>query len=111
MIEKIILDYLNDNNIQTYMERPSVPPEEYVILEKTGSRTADLITTSTFAIQSYASTLYKASLLNETVKEVMKEADTLTGVSASHLVSDYNFTNTAAKQYRYQAVYEITHKE
>lgn len=111
MIEKTILDYLNDNGIVTYMERPPKPPEEYAILEKTASSTKDMITTTTFAIQSYASTLYKASLLNERVKEVMNRADTLIDVSSSDLNTDYNFTNTAAKQYRYQAVYEITHKE
>jgi len=111
MIEKTILDYLNDNGIMTYMERPPQPPEEYVLLEKTSSSTKDMITTSTFAIQSYASTLYKASLLNEQVKEIMNRADTLVDVSSSSLNTDYNYTNTAAKQYRYQAVYEITHKE
>lgn len=111
MIEKTILDYLNNNDIEAYMERPSKPPSEYVLIEKTGSERRDLITTTTFAVQSYADTLYEASLLNETVKQTMDEADTLEGVSASRLVSDYNFTNTAAKQYRYQAVYEITHKE
>ena len=111
MIEKTILDYLKDKKFEVFMERPPVPPEEYVLLEKTGSRRSDMITTTTFAIQSYAPTLFKASELNEEVKDAMDEADSLTSVSASELVSDYNYTNTASKQYRYQAVYEVTHKE
>lgn len=111
MIEKTIYDYLVENGFTVYMERPSRPPEEYVLLEKTASRASNLIVTTTFALQSYASTLYNASQLNEQVKNTMKGADMLTGVSASKLVTDYNFTDTASKHYRYQAVYEITHKE
>jgi hypothetical protein len=111
MIETVVLNYLLDEGFSAYMERPSKPPEEYVLLEKTGSRRSNLIVTSTFAIQSYAASLADAAKLNEQVKEAMNEADTLTGVSASVCVSDYNYTNTTAKQYRYQAVYEITHKE
>jgi len=111
MIEKTILDYLKDNDVNAYMERPSTEPAEYVLLEKTSSSTRDMVTTSTIAIQSYAKSLYEAASLNEHIKELMKEVDTLIGVSASKLVSDYNYTNTAAKRYRYQAVFEITHKE
>lgn len=111
MIEKTIYDYLKDADFAVYMERPSKPPEEYVLLEKTSSSRFNCITTSTLAIQSYAQTLYDAATLNEQVKKAMDEADALTEVSASKLVSDYNYTNAAAKQYRYQAVYEITHKE
>ena len=38
-IEYVMLKYLNDhlNGIQAYMEEPSKPEDEYVIIEKTGS--------------------------------------------------------------------------
>ena len=111
MIEKTIYDYMKSEGFEVYMERPAKPPAEYVLIEKTGSRRSNYITTSTLALQSYAPTLYKSAALNEQVKKAMDEADTLVSVSASKLISDYNFTNTAAKQYRYQAVYEVTHKE
>lgn len=112
-IEKVILDYLKlqDYKVPCYMERPQKPPTEYILLQKTGSRRQDLIITTTFAVQSYSTSLYNASELNIKVKKAMDEADTLSGVSASELVSDYNYTDTASKQYRYQAVYEVTHKE
>lgn len=111
MIEKTIYDYLKEAGYAVYMERPSKPPEEYVLIDKIGSRRYNCITTTIFAIQSYAPTLYEASELNEQVKKTMDEADTLVSVSASKLVSDYNQTSTASKQYRYQAEYEVTHKE
>jgi hypothetical protein len=111
LIEKVMLDYLNNNGIETYAERPAKPPEEYVIIQKTGSRETDLVVTSTIAFQSYAKTLADAMILNERVKALLNRADTITCVSAASLNSDYNFTSSGAKQYRYQAVYEIVHKE
>lgn len=111
MIEITILNYLRGNGFDAYMERPTSPATPYVLLEKTGSNRSNFITTSTFAIQSYADSMADAAELNEQIKETMDEADTLTGVSASKLISDYNYTDTAKKQYRYQAVYEVTHKE
>lgn len=111
MIEKTILDYLNENaSVPCYMERPEKKPTSpYILIEKTGSRRANLITSSTFAIQSYAGTLYGAAQLNEEAKALMDNLRVLPEVSASKLNSDYNFTNTADKQYRYQAVYVVTH--
>ena len=111
MIETTILDYLLENNIAAYMERPENPPETYVLVEKTGSTASDLIVTTTFAFQSYAPSLYEASCLNEQVKQLLNAADTLTEVSAAALNSDYNYTDSRTKQYRYQAVYDITHKQ
>lgn len=111
IIEKAILDYLNDNDITAFAERPEKPPEEYVVIEKTGATEEDLIVTSTIAFQSYAKTLANAMLLNEQVKALIRVADTLPCVSATFLNSDYNFTNPTAKQYRYQAVFDIVHKE
>lgn len=111
MIEITILNYLKSNGFDVYMERPTNPTAPYVLLEKTGSSRTNFITTSTFAVQSCADSMAAAARLNTQVKQIMDEADTLTGVSASKLISDYNFTNMATKQFRYQAEYEVTHKE
>ena len=51
--------------------------------------------------------MYKASELNEIVKEKMDDLITLPNISKSSLNSDYNFTDTQTKKYRYQAVYDI----
>ena len=111
MIEKTIYDYLNDvASVDAYMERPETKPASYLLIEKTGSRVENQIETSTIAVQSYAPTLFKAAELNEEVKGLMKElpyADN--SVSAVKLNSDYNFTNVADKQYRYQAIFVVTH--
>ena len=110
MIEKIILDYL-DQELTTpvFMERPEDPPEKYVLIEKTGSGKRNQICDATLAVQSYAPSLYEAASLNEEVKTKMESAVSLNKICRVSLNSDYNFTDTAMKQYRYQAVFDITH--
>ncbi len=110
MIERIMIDYLNNVLVPpVYMERPENPPREYVIIQKTGSSKRNQICSATMAFQSYSESLYEAALLNEDVKAAVEKAVTLPEICSTKLNSDYNFTNTAMKQYRYQAVFDITH--
>lgn len=109
MIETLLIDYLSQNlEVFVGMEAPE-QTTGYVLVDKTGSSRTNHIVTSTVAIQSYGATLYDALLLNAQVVEAMEgflELDTVTRVE---LQTDYNFTNAATKQYRWQAVYIITH--
>lgn len=109
-IEKVMIDYLLEHNIDAYAERPKEKPSTYVLVEKTGGTEANLIETATIAFQSVAPSLAEASFLNDAVKEIVGTADTLDRVSAVSLNSDANFTNPTAKQYRYQSVYNITYR-
>ena len=111
MIEKTILDYMTERlaPIRVVMEIPADKPSEFVLIEKTGSSLENHLYDSMFAVQSYSASMYDAALLNDKVKEAMLEAITLDEVSAVRLNSDYNFTNASTKQYRYQAVFDISH--
>lgn len=109
-IEEVMLNYLLDNGVDAYIERPEEKPDTYVLIDKTGGTCSNLVETTTIAFQSIAPTLAEASALNDQVKELINAADTLARVSAVHLTSDANYTNPNAKQYRYQAVYEITYR-
>lgn len=110
MIEQIILDYLSARlGVPVYMEVPPTPPPSFVVLEKTGGGRTDCISRATLAVQSYAPTLLEAARLNEAVKAAMDDAIDLDEVSRSALNSDYNFTDTASKRYRYQAVYDVVY--
>lgn len=113
MIETIVLSALETRlSVPVYMEVPENKPASYVVLEKTGSQRVNRVDTATFAVQSIAGTLADAASLNETVKGVMDSLpDTEQEIFAAELNSDYNFTNTATKERRYQAVYNITYKE
>lgn len=112
MIEKVLLDYLNDNlDVKVYTEVPKQLPKEFVIIEKTGSSRTNLIDSATFAIQSYSDSMYGAALLNEQVKEKMYGIVFLNNISNCRLNGDYNYTDTRTKQYRYQAVFNLTYYE
>lgn len=110
MIEKVVLDYL-DNEIQVpvLMEEQLKAPEEYVLIEKTGSSELNYTKNATFAIQSFSSSIYGAAKLNEQVKEAMRKIIKLDDISRCSLNSDYNYTDTARKKHRYQAVFDIVH--
>lgn len=108
--ETKIIDLLLSSGIETFMERPKDATEEYCIVERTGSSSTDYVTTATIAVQSISGSLAKAAKLNEKVKKILLTAD-IEGISSIKLMSDYNFTNTAAKQHRYQAVYSVVTKE
>lgn len=110
MIEKCVCDYLNEvMGLPCYWEKPEVMPEEFLIVEKTGGKVTEHIKSATIAVQSYAGSMYRAAELNEAVKAVMDHLAELDGVSRVELNSDYNFTDTTTKQYRYQAVFDIVH--
>lgn len=110
MIEKVILKYLKDNlAVPVYMEHQKTDPASFVIVEKTGSSRSNLIETSTFALQSYAPSMLGAAQLNEEVKALMDEVVELDEIVRSEINTDYNYTDTTTKQYRYQAVYDVTH--
>ncbi len=110
MIERILIEYLNNVLTQpVYVERPENPPREYVVIQKLGSSKKNQISQAMMAFQSYSDSLYEAALLNEDVKAAVEASVSLPEISSAKLNSDYNFTNTASKQYRYQAVFNITH--
>lgn len=110
MIEKIVLNYLKDTlPVQAYMEEEPEMPEEYVLIEKTGSGEENFIKEAQIVIQSYSTSLYGAAMLNEEVKEKMKRIIVLDDITRCELNSDYEYTDTSRKKYRYQAVFDITH--
>lgn len=109
MIEQTILDYLNDTLTEPcYMEEPE-GIDTFVLLEKTGGGESNHVYSAMFAIQSYDTTLHKAAKLNEKVKTAMEGITELNEICKCKLNSDYNYTDTTKKRYRYQAVYDITH--
>lgn len=109
MIEAIIIQFLNENGFIASAEEPIKALDEYIVVEKTGSSELDYIKNAIIAIQSYSTSLYNTALLNERVKETTKRLIEKNEISKVKLNSDYNFTDTSKKKYRYQAVFEITY--
>lgn len=108
MIETIVRDYLSHALAEPiYLEVPEQAPESFVTLEKTGSGAVDLVCRATLAVQSYAPTLYEAAQLNERVKAALAHMPDTENIASAKLNSDYNFTDTVSKRYRYQAVFDF----
>lgn len=112
MIEITILQYLNSQepSAVVYTEIPKNSPSKFFVIEKTGSSLEDHIYRSTFAIKSYAPSMYEAAAMNEEIKGLMLDGlITLGEIAKVELNSDYNYTDTTTKTYRYQAVFDIVH--
>lgn len=108
MIEKFVLDYLSEVLPDpVYMMRPMERPDRFYIVQKTGSGERNHIFTTTIVVQSYAPTLYEAATMNETMKDAMRAITSNHEIPECVLNSDYEFTNTADKSYRYQAVFDL----
>lgn len=108
MIEEEIVQYLSKTlDVSVSTDMPAKVLGRFVLVEKTGSSKENYINSATIALQSYAENTYKAAELNEAVKEAMENIVVHTDISKSKLNSDYNYTDTTKKQYRYQAVYEV----
>lgn len=109
MIETIIKNYLD--MVQTlpvlFEKQPGM--EEFYIIEKTGGSEENHIRTAMLAIQSYAGSKARAAQINEYLIRLMLDAVMINEVSSVELNSNYDFTDTTTKQYRYQAVFDIVY--
>lgn len=110
MIEITVLNYLASVlPVAVVMEVPESPPERFVLLKKADGGKENHLPYAMFTAQSYGQTLLEAAELNEQVKTAMEKITELDEISGCYLNSDYNFTDTASKRYRYQAVFDIYH--
>lgn len=109
-IETLVISCLNDElDVPAYGEKPESPPERYVVIEKTGGDIRDHIRYAEIAVDSYAPTLYEASLLDEEVTDAMDMLTFEDEISGVDFVSSHNHTNPTMKQPRYQSLFEVTY--
>ena len=114
-VEQLVITYLgtaltiNSTAVPVHGDIPANPPEVFVTVEKTGSREHNKVKTATLAVQSWAGSRAAAAELNELVKAAMAAIITRDDVSACRCESDYNYTDTSTKRYRYQAVFSIVY--
>ena len=109
---KVTLKYLESAiSIPCYMEEPINQPDSYIVIEKTGSSVIETgVYGAMIAVQCYGKSLLEAHELNERMKPYMMSfQDKNDGVAESRLNTDYNFTDSETKRYRYQAIFDIVH--
>jgi hypothetical protein len=110
LIEKTVMDYLD-----TVLDDPSFTQEQnngmtrFHLIQKVGSSTENKIFTSMVAVQSIAPSRIEAAQMNKDVCEAMENIVELEVIGSCKLNSDYDYTDTSKKRYRYQALFEIVH--
>ncbi len=110
MIETIVRDHLAAAGITAVTEIPEGGvAKPFALVEKTGGGRENHIRSATVAVQSYGETLFAAAALNEEVIAAMDGLCEQPEIAACELNSDYNFTDTTKRQYRYQAVFDIVY--
>ena len=110
IIELTVLEYLkNVLDVPVYMEVPAEMPASFVVIQKLGSWKENYVRSSSFALQSYAESTYKAAMLNASAIETMESMVSLGRIISAKLNSDYIYTDTSNKKPRYQCVFDIRH--
>lgn len=113
IIEKELIAYLISANIEgiggnVFAEVPLNKPKRYIIINRTTGDARDRVNRALVAIRSIsANSMLEAIEMNAAVKEAMEAMPFNTGIYSARLNSDYNYTDTSTKEYRYQAVFEI----
>lgn len=110
-IRKFLAEWMKDHSYSypVYLEHEPAMPAQCFVVEKTGSDEVNFIKTATVAIQSYGSSMEEAASLNEILKIAVADMVQCDRICRCSLSTDYPFTDTDTQEYRYQAVFEISH--
>lgn len=110
IIEVYLIEYLSKElGVNVYGQEEDAEDGSYVVIEKLGSYVENFTRHATIALKSYGTTLLESAELNERIKNAMDDVIKKPEISCSKLNSDYNFTDTTTKKYRYQAVYDLVY--
>ena len=110
IIEVYLIEYLTEElGVNVYGQEEDAEEGTYVVIEKLGSYVENFARHATIALKSYGTTLLESAELNERVKNAMDDVIKKPEISCSKLNTDYNYTDTTTKKYRYQAVYDLVY--
>lgn len=114
VIEALIIAYLTAHTGISYPVYGDMPPgddpDRYYLVDKTGNSVTDHLHTAQITVQSVSAvSKAEAAGMNEALVTAMMGLTSLAEVSACRLNSDYDYTDTSTKRYRYQAVFDVTY--
>lgn len=112
MIELVIKNYLETKftDIPIVFEVNDHLNGAFILVEKTGSKDdIEHMGEATIAIQCYELSMFEAAQLNEQIKDAMYDIIALSSISKCSLNSDYNYTDTTTKHYRYQSIWDVVY--
>ena len=111
-IEEIAINYLLAANVvgtDVYAEVPLDPPDKYVLVQRSsGSYQNELRHIGLYTEVRCRTSKLEAAELHEAVVAAMRSMRDHTPVFRCELVSDYDAALTSTKEYRFQALFEIT---
>lgn len=113
MIDVILHDYI-ESELQTvpvFMEQPTNPPDEYVILRMMDVGRRNKIDAATFDVLIRAESLYRTALLRDRVKEILFDAITLDSISSSELGGGQLQVETANHVYQAELIFNFYYYE
>ena len=105
---KVIAHLETETSISAYAEVPELNKGSFFVVERIGARSVNHVNTITIAVQSYADTLLDAAVLSTIARVSMENLIRDPDIASVKFNTDYNFTDTTTKRYRYQALFEIT---
>lgn len=111
MIEKIIIEHLEAAlDVPVYVMMPDVLPQEFVVIDRTGTSIENRITTTSIVIDSYSSvSTLAAAELADAVNSAMDELNNDANVAGCHMENCIKYTDVVRKIPRYQSTFAITH--
>ena len=118
--EEIMINYLTENAIagigtHIYAEKPVDQEDAYILIRRTGGSERDYIRSYLMITEvcvrrdeeNGLTKLYAAEIFEELLQKMRSIADT-TALYGCHKNSDYDATDPESKEYRYQALWEIS---
>lgn len=111
-IEACVIRYLSEAfpGVAVFGEVPENKTETMLVVDRTGGSILNLVPTSSVVVDSYAPSKAETSVLNdEVIDAMMTMPAAVTEIASVALNSTYNDTDTANKEYRYGALFEIVH--
>lgn len=111
MIEAIVKNYLESVvSIPVYTEIPAKnQANEFYVIELVGGGESEEVKESSITIESHGSTLYRSSLLDQQMRDLMKNAYICEEIYEVTLNSHYNATDTERNIYKYKSLFDIKH--
>ena len=101
-----------EDQIREEIETSSDPVAKALVMARIGNYidfgAMNHVDTYTIAVQSYADTLLDAAVLSTIARHYMEDMISDPDIASVRFNTDYNFTDTTTKRYRYQALFDIT---
>lgn len=108
MIEVIVLNYLIRSFPKVSIGFEKKSEASQIIIDITANNCTNGLWSATFAIQSYAESKAKAAKLSyQVIDKMLNIANVCDEISDCSINSNYDFTDTSTKEYRYQSVFDL----